>query len=129
MPTAAAAIAALGTVNERCSGSLTGTVVDHEGEGLDPGDLATLTLTIYEEVTSAVINGVENVNILNADRGELASGGALTVELEPDDQECVTAADVEAHLIQIAWTWPAVSPTKAGKKLGRLLINNLALVE
>lgn len=62
-----------------------GTIVDENRNPINP--LSTLSLSIVDTKTGNVINGVDQVNILNTDRGSIDSSGRLTVTLIPEDTE------------------------------------------
>lgn len=63
----------------------TSALVDTSDNPIPGSNLNTLTLTIADTLTGMIINGVQNVNILNANRGIIDQFGNVTVLLEPGD--------------------------------------------
>lgn len=112
-------------VPERSTYVLTATVEDHAGTPLGPTSLATLTLLLFDAASGTVINSVNRVNILNAGRGTLTSGGVLTLALEPLDNQLVDASrSEEAHVALVEWTYGA----KEGRHEIVFFVTNLTKV-
>ena len=64
---------------------ITGQIVNNVGNGLSLADIATLTLSLVDSGTQAIINGVNQVNILNTGRGVVDNQGNMTITLESGD--------------------------------------------
>ena len=82
-------------------------LVDGNGNPISGAALQTLTLTIADTLTSAVINAVEQVNILNTGRGTIDSLGNLAITLEAADTalpEMPVPTQVPRSLM-IYWTY------------------------
>ena len=90
------------------------TIKDDEGVAIPGDDLDTLTLTLYEYATGAVINNRNALDVLNANDGTVSPGGVLAFLLTADDNVAVAAAvgRREAHVIMLDYTWDT---TKAGR--------------
>jgi hypothetical protein len=65
----------------------TGVLKDDLGNPVPGSALNTLTLTIADPMTGAIVNGCELVNILNVGRGTVDSFGNLTVALTVEDTD------------------------------------------
>ena len=100
---------------------LTGTNVD-EGESCDltivlydatavalvKASIITLTVTLLDQLTGAVINSRNAQDILDANGGALATDGTLVLRLQPLDNTNVNATpvgEIEKHEVTIKWTW------------------------
>lgn len=99
----------LATGPERVTAEITTTVTDESGDAIAGSSLTTLTLTLYNKSTGAVINSVSETNILNTGRGSVSEAGVLTLTLEPEDMQVVDselkAGNIEHHVALIVWTW------------------------
>ena len=93
-------------INELNSWSLTADLTKDDGMALGPTALETLTLTLYDVTTNAIINAVDHVDILNVGRGALDAAGHLIVSFESADNPIVTPANPkEKHKALIIGTW------------------------
>ena len=92
----------------------TGQFVDETGAPILPADLNSLTLTIVDTVSGAVVNGVSGVGILNTGRGAVDSQGNLTLTLQaPGDTGLLNPGDAqETRSLVLDWTYAG------GAKLG-----------
>lgn len=63
----------------------TAIVSDADGFPLRNTDFTTLTLSIINTKTGAIVNGVDTQNILNTDRGVFGDDGSLIITLLPGD--------------------------------------------
>ena len=79
----------------------TATIVDQNQNPVPASALSTLTLSIVDTLTGLTINGVRQVNILNADRGSVDGQGNLTIRLQVGDTSMdeTTAPSVQRSLI------------------------------
>jgi hypothetical protein len=103
-------------VPESSTASFTATITDEAGVALPAATLTALTMTLYDLASDAIINGVNDVNILNTGRGTVhATSGLVTVTLLPADNVLVDATrERETHIMLFRWEWAA------GVKRGRL---------
>jgi hypothetical protein len=80
--------------------------------------LTTLTLSIVDTGSKAIVNGVSARPILNADRGTVDNQGNLTIALQALDTALLNAADEqEFRSLVIDWTY------NAGANVGRCQVN------
>ncbi len=70
----------------------TGQFLDQNDQDIILSDLNTLTLSIADPATNAIINGVSQEDILNAGRGTVNASGQLTLVLGPGDTTVRQAA-------------------------------------
>jgi hypothetical protein len=92
-------------VPELNSWELYANLSQEDGTPIGPANLTTLTMTLYDYMTSTVINGVEDVNILNTGRGQLDANGHLIVSFTSSDNPLVSTAPRERHRARITSTW------------------------
>lgn len=99
-----------------------GQLQDDLGNPISAASLTTLTLSIVDTVTKAVVNGVSAVNILNTGRGAVDSAGNLTVTLGPADTALLVASDPQEYRSLILdWTFAV------GAKTGRHQVDFLII--
>jgi hypothetical protein len=84
--------------------------VDETGSPIVAADLSTLTLSIVDTISGAIVNGVDGVNVLNQGRGAIDANGNLTVTLglvaDRMDTVLLNASDqAEQRSIVLNWTW------------------------
>ena len=105
------------TVHERTTLQITATIKDETGAAIPLAGLTTLTLTLYVRDTTAqaIVNSVDDVNVLNTGRGVMhATSGLLTLTLLPADTQIIDSTSaIEWHRALIEWTYDAGA--KAGK--------------
>lgn len=97
-----------------------------------PDNVSTLTLTIYEKVSEAIVNSKNQTDIWNSgaqDQGCTLhpSSGLLTMRLTPDDNQVVNTANAgrpEVHVLIFEGT-TAGSPSYAFKHIYEYEIVNL----
>lgn len=102
------------------------TLEDFDGNPIPLVNVSTLTLTLYDESTGVIVNGVDSVNILNADRGTFGvTDGKLTILLEEDDTEILDdTKGSEKRVMLIEWVAGAI----IGKHEVVFRVKNLARV-
>lgn len=103
-------------------------IVDPYGTGIPAADFSVLTLTLADTLSGAIINSVNQVNILNTGRGTIDSSGNLQIQLTAADtamDEVPGAAQVQRSMI-IDWTY-ATSGPKATSGTGRHQANFILL--
>jgi hypothetical protein len=102
-------------VCKKTTSDLTLQLTDEANVNLPSAQVTTLTLTLYEKKTQAILNSRSAQTILSANGGTLASGGLLTLLLSNLDnaltQQTVSSED---HVALIEWTW--ASGARYGKK-------------
>jgi len=94
--------------------------VDTTGAAIPPTALASVTLTICDTQSGAIVNSVSQVNILNTGRGTVDSAGKLTITLEPGDtamDEVPGLAQIQRSLV-IDWATTSTPPV-----IGRHQVN------
>jgi len=76
---------------------------------LTKAQILTLTMTLFDLSTEAVINSRNAVNVKDANGGTVSTAGVLTMKLDPDDQAIVgsglSTGDKETHVIRFDYTW------------------------
>lgn len=95
-------------VNEKATFKYTATLVDETGAAIGPGGITTLTATLYDQLTGAIINGRNNQNVLNANQFVLTSAASsnLTFDSLVADSPMVNATlETEVHVLLIQWTY------------------------
>jgi len=104
------------------SSTITALLTDATGANLDTASVLTLTATLVNATTGAVINSRNAQTILNANGGSLADNGdgnaLLTLKLSPADNANVgtTAGNLEIHYLLVTWTWQdSDGDTQTGK--------------
>jgi len=115
------------SVLERTSVWVTGTFKDYQGTGIPPGNLTSLTLTLYDESTGQILNNRSLQNVLNTNGVTIIGTGEMTWVMDPADNALIDAAAVtERHIALFEWTWG--SPERAGKSEIGLQVMNLTKV-
>lgn len=103
------AVIAVVTVNEQNPVLFSGTLTKETGLPVPLVDLSTLTLTLYDQVTDAIINSRDDQSILNANGGTFhATSGAFALTLGPSDNVILGApatGQAETHIALIEATW------------------------
>ena len=92
------------------SATITATFSDLSGSDLATSAIQSMTATLLNASTGAVINSRNNQTILNANGGSVADSNGkatLTLKLSPSDNVNVGAAvgDLEEHYLLVTWTW------------------------
>ncbi|MCK9568735.1 hypothetical protein M0R72_07330 [Candidatus Pacearchaeota archaeon] len=118
-------------VKEQCTAVYIATIKDENGTALTSGDLSTLTLTLYDKDTEAIINSRDSQDVLNKNGVTVGAAGALTWVMTPDDNVIVTTTSYapgqwESHIALFEWTWS--SSTKAGKYQVQIDVEQMAKV-
>ena len=78
----------------------------------------TITLTLYDKTTRAVINSRSAQNINNANNSTFSSG-VLTIELDAADNVIsdtgrVSEGETEEHIAKVTYTWNDGDSTRTG---------------
>lgn len=116
-------------VAEQTTLRFTATLIDETGAAIPSAGLSALTLTLYnrDSTTKEILNGVDDVNILNTGRGTVhATSGLLTIVLLPADNAIIDdTVDLEWHRALIEGTY---SGGKTFKQEIDFQVRNLAKV-
>lgn len=94
------------------TGVYTFQVVDEAGAGIDGAQLNSLTLTYYDLVTGAILNGRDAQNVLNTNNVTLTTGAGpvttVTWDIRPEDTVLYDGRrETEIHLALFQWAWAA----------------------
>lgn len=82
------------------------TFKDETGKPIGRSALTSITLTIVDTVSKAIINGVQDTDILNNDRGTVDDNGNLVIIFQEADMALLNAADtLEERSLIIIWTY------------------------
>ena len=87
---------------------ITGTIKDPTGAALGASALATLTATVYDARTKALIGSWNARDILNANGGSVSSVGAFALVIPAADNARVDARNTEEyelHVVRLQYTW------------------------
>ena len=119
------------TVNEGTTFKYEATLKDEAGVVIPSADLTTLTLTLYNVATAAIINSQTDTDVLNANNGTVhATSGLFTMIFKPLDNPIVTTAtlagEYEEHIALFEWTYNAGAD--AGKHELTIYVKQLAKV-
>lgn len=113
-------------VNEGGTFLYTGTLKDENGVAISPSDLASLTLTLYDQDTGAIINGRNGQNILNQNNWTLtsASSNNLSWDTPSADNPIVdNTKETEVHIALIKWTYGPGAIYEGVKVIGIRVVN------
>lgn len=93
-------------VNEGESSFYSCSLVDEAGSPIGVGVIETLTLTLYNVHTAAIINTRSQQNVLGANQVTVSAGGVLSWGILPADNPVInTGAKSERHRAVFKWTW------------------------
>lgn len=94
-------------IAEGGSALLTATLLDEAGAAVPLASLGTLTLTLYDESSDAIINLRDGTNIKNANGGTVhATDGSFSLLLGPDDNPITDPTKrAERHIALIIGTY------------------------
>jgi hypothetical protein len=98
---------------ESCDLIVTLTDMASTPAAIDPGAVATFTLTLYDELTLKVINSRNDQDIQGAN-GTTIAANVATVRLQPADNVLVGTSESEWHIARIDFTWPDGTQTRTG---------------
>ena len=99
-------------VREESTYRITGVFRDEFGAAIPGAALSTLHLWLFNEHDGQIINSVDDIDILNVDRGVVDVNGVLTLILEPDDNVILGDELEEEHIAFLRWTY--AGGTRAG---------------
>lgn len=74
------------------------TLLDQDGNAIDPSAVSTMTVTLLDDA-NAVVNGRSAQNCKNANGGTLSAGGVFTLDIDPEDTAvgASVSADVQVR--------------------------------
>ncbi len=84
-------------VNELTTARYQTTLLDEAGDGILSGSFVSLSLTLYNLETGAVINSRNSQNVLNANNVTISGSGLLTWTLQPNDNSIIGSEKTEHH--------------------------------
>lgn len=106
------------------------TIRDLDGAALGASALDTLTLTLHDECTQAIINEREAQDVLNVNGGEVTEAGVFTLRLDPDDTVILDDDNAkEWHVALLTWTWTVNSVEYTGRAEIKHRVKNLGVIE
>ena len=112
---------------EQTSPKLSFLVTDEDEVGLAAASLSTLTMTLFDELSLAIINSRSNIDILNANNGTVDSSGNGTWVAAPDDTKIQDESlTEEVHIAMFRWTWQGGS--RGGAWRVRHTVKNFAKI-
>jgi len=75
---------------------------------LTKAQILTLTMTLFDKTTEAIINSRNAVSVKDVAGGTLTTAGVLTMKLDPADQVIagtLSTGGKETHVIRFNYTW------------------------
>lgn len=114
-------------VPEKTTARLTAVLKDEADAVVGSAALTTLTLTLYDERTGAILNLRNQQSVLNANGGAVDANGNLTMTLAVADN-AIQNTDLkrEMHVALFEYTWSAGA--KAGRYEIAFPVDNLTKV-
>jgi hypothetical protein len=108
--------------------NISGQLMDFAGDPILKAGLVAFLVTLFDEATETVINGVDQQDRL----GEVEGDGSFTVKLNGDDNFIVDLAgvgsgQVEKHVIAMYWLWNDGSQDRSGIQLVRFRVQRLGV--
>lgn len=98
---------------------------DETGAAIPVSQIATLTLSIVDSYSGAIVNSCSQVSILNADRGTVDGSGNLVVTLKTADTALLVPTDKREYR-SLVFDWTYASGAKTGRHQVDLLIEALS---
>jgi hypothetical protein len=92
----------------------TGVLKDENGYLIAAVQLNSLTLSIVDTSSGAIVNSCSAVNILNTGRGTVDGEGNLTVTLGPADTALLNASDSQEYR-SLIFDWTYAGGAKTGR--------------
>jgi hypothetical protein len=113
-------------VPEGTSARLTAVFRDDAGDPIGLSRFETLTLTLYDRASEAVINGHDKQDVLNANGGVLDEAGLVVMDLGVSDNVILNAeVKAEQHVALFEYQYDS---GRRGKSELAFLVGNLTLV-
>ena len=93
---------------ERSSGRLSMVLRDENSAPVLKADVTSLTLTLYDQATRAIINSRRAQPVLDANDVTMgASDGLITWAVSPADMHCSSSGQPAVHIAQFTCRWAA----------------------
>lgn len=95
-------------VSARSTVVYTAQLVDQNGNGIPASSLTSLTLSLFDKGSGAVINNIQDVNILNTGRGVIDANGNLTITFSSADTIIIGtpfSGALQYRSMVIMWTY------------------------
>jgi hypothetical protein len=96
------------SVNEQSTAFWDFSLVDEDEDAIALASLDTLTLTLTDDLTGAVLNSRSAQNVLNVNNVTVSAQGAVSWEMTPADNAIVGSPvpdGGETHTAVFTWTW------------------------
>ena len=91
---------------------------DFDGTAITKANLSSLTLTLYDKTSNAILNSRSAQNVIDVNGGTVATDGTLTMRLDASDNTYETASpsvgDKETHVAKFTWQWNDGTQTRTG---------------
>ena len=98
----------MNSVPQLTSARYTAVLLDQTGTPVPASSLSTLTLTLKDQASGAVINGRNAQSVLNANNVTVEASGNLVWSLQPADSPILNAElGTETHLATFVAIWPS----------------------
>ena len=108
--------------------NVSGQLVDFAGDPILKAGLVAFLVTLFDEATETVINGVDQQDRL----AEVATDGSFTLKLNGEDNVIVDLAEVgsgqvEKHVLAMYWLWNDGNQDRSGIQLVRFRVQRLGV--
>ena len=108
--------------------NVSGQLVDFAGDPILKAGLVAFLVTLFDEATETVINGVDQQDRL----AEVAADGSFTLKLNGEDNVIVDLAGVgsgqiEKHILGLFWLWNDGIQDRTGIQLVRFRVQRLGV--
>ena len=115
-------------VQEGESLNVSGQLVDFGGDPILKAGLVAFLVTLFEQATETVINGVDQQDRL----AQVDADGSFTLKLNGEDNVIVDVAgigsgQVEKHVLAMYWLWNDGSQDRSGIQLVRFRVQRLGV--
>lgn len=104
----------------------TGQLVDPYGVGIPASAFSVLTLSLVNTLSGVIVNGVDEVGILNTGRGTVDATGNLTIQFEAGDTAITDGAIQEQRSLIVDWTYATTGTSGSGRHQGNFTVQALA---
>jgi hypothetical protein len=94
-PTASTTIPKTQPVPERSTRTYSATLSDQDGVALEPSQVTSILYSLRDDRSDAIVNGRARVQVLQANGGALATGGAFTLVLTSADMQAVGTSKLQ----------------------------------
>lgn len=87
-------------------------LTDENGDGIDAGQIETMTLTYYDKATGEILNTRQDQDAYNTNNVTITTdigpplASTVTWEIQPEDAILMDSRrELEAHIALFQWTW------------------------